>query len=82
MKWCGIKLMNTDGWFDKSDPLMRISKMREDKTIQKIFETEHIMDNLNPSWKPFELPASRLCDADYNKLFKIEVWDWEKNGKF
>jgi len=33
MKWSGIKLMNTDGWFDKSDPLMRVSKIREDKTI-------------------------------------------------
>jgi Ca2+-dependent lipid-binding protein len=87
----GIKLLNTDGWFDKSDPFVRVSKIREDKTIQKIYESEFIKDNLNPSWKPFEVSVGRLCDGDHNKLFKylrtmdhllrIEVWDWEKSGK-
>jgi len=32
MKWQGIKLMNTDGWFDKSDPFLRFNRIREDNT--------------------------------------------------
>ena len=47
--------MNTDGWFDKSDPLLRVLKIREDKSTQKLFETEFIKDNLNPIWRPFEI---------------------------
>lgn len=63
--------MNTDGWFfDKSDPFLRISKYRDEKTLQKIFETEVIMDNLNPKWKPFKLNLNRLCNGDYDTKFK------------
>lgn len=33
MKWIGSKLMNTDGWFDKSDPFLRFNRIREDNTF-------------------------------------------------
>lgn len=52
---------NTDGWFDKSDPFLRLSKIRTDNTLQKIFETEVIKDNLNPHWNSFEINLGRLC---------------------
>ncbi len=50
MKFRATKLRNTDGWFDKSDPFLRIFKFREDNTQMKVYETEVIKDNLNPSW--------------------------------
>lgn len=55
MKWRGIKLMNTDGWFDKSDPLLKFFRIREDGTLVQVHETEVVMDNLNPIWKPMEI---------------------------
>lgn len=67
MKWIGIKLMNTDGWFDKSDPFLRFSRIREDKTLIQVHETEVIMDNLNPIWKPFEIKLQKLCNGDTNR---------------
>lgn len=33
MKWSGHKLMNTDGWFGKSDPLLRFHRERDDGTF-------------------------------------------------
>jgi len=74
--------MNTDGWFDKSDPVLRIKRIRADGTFNQVHETEVIKDNLNPVWKPFELPCSRLDSGDHNKNIKVECWDWEKSGKF
>mmetsp|Transcript_31057 Transcript_31057/g.28251 ORF Transcript_31057/g.28251 Transcript_31057/m.28251 type:complete len:92 (+) Transcript_31057:406-681(+) len=53
MQWAGKKLMNTDGWFDKSDPFLRILKSRNNDEWLKVHETEYIKDNLNPMWKPF-----------------------------
>lgn len=36
MKWKAVKLMNTDSWFDfwdKSDPYLKLLKIRRDKTL-------------------------------------------------
>lgn len=30
MEWNGVKLANTDGWFDKSDPFLRFHRLRPD----------------------------------------------------
>ncbi len=50
MNFQAKKLMNTDGWFDKSDPFIRFLRLREDNTYILVHETEKIMDNLNPIW--------------------------------
>jgi len=82
MQWAGVKLMNTDGWFDKSDPLLRFMKWRDGGEWLKVHETEVIMNNLNPIWKAFEIRDDKLCGSDDSKPFKIECWDWEKSGKY
>lgn len=81
MQWAGLKLMNTDGWFGKSDPLLRIFKSRENEWV-KVHETEWIMDNLNPVWKPFEINDDKLCGGDDTRPIRIECWDWEKSGVY
>ena len=48
--------MNTDSWFDwwdKSDPYLKLLKIRKDKTLIEAFRTEIKMEDLNPSWKDF-----------------------------
>lgn len=39
------------------------------------------MNNLNPSWKLFEIKGAKLSHSNDRKI-KIECWDWEKNEKF
>jgi len=47
-----VKLANTDGWFDKSDPFLRLLRLRPDgSTYILAEETDRIMDCLNPVWK-------------------------------
>lgn len=75
--------MNTDGWFGKSDPFLRFLKKREGGEYLKVHETEVIMDNLNPVWKPITLKDDKLCiGGDHTRVFRIECWDWEKSLKF
>jgi len=81
-QWSGVKLMNTDGWFDKSDPFLRFMKKRDNGDYLQVHESEIIMDNLNPIWKPFKIMDYKLCGADHHKTFKIECWDWEKDKNY
>ena len=42
-----------------------------------IHQTEVIKANLNPSWQPFNLPVSSLCNADPLRPIRIECFDWD-----
>jgi hypothetical protein len=81
MRWQGIKLVNVDGWFGKSDPFLRFHRSREDGSWVLVHESEVVMDNLNPFWKPVEIKGQKLNNGDPHRPIKIECWDWEKNGK-
>lgn len=80
-QWVGVKLMNTDGWFGKSDPLLRFFKQRGNEWL-KVHETETIMDNLDPIWKPFKIKGETLYGGDHQRPIRVECWDWEKSGKY
>lgn len=76
LNWCKSYAYierNTDGWFGTSDPLLRFYKIREDRTIQKVHETEVVMNNLNPVWVPFEISAGKLCQGADNQAFKSYI---------
>ena len=45
----------------------------------KVFESEVIKDSLNPTWKIFQIPLSKL-ESENGQSIKIECWDWEKSG--
>ena len=54
-RFAGEKLLNVDSFFDfwdKSDPYLKLLKIRDDNTLIEVFRTETIKDNLNPSWRP------------------------------
>jgi copine 1/2/3 len=76
--------MNTDSWFDfwdKSDPYIKLFKIRKDKTLVEAIRTEVVKENLNPSWKEFEVSQARLIREDNpEQMFKVECWDWEEAG--
>lgn len=68
--------MNTDGWFGKSDPFLRIKRIRDDQVNINVHETEVVMNNLNPVWKGFELSLSKICSGNNTRPIKVECWDW------
>ena len=49
----GVKLANKDGFMGKSDPYVKLIKLRKDGQMTDVHRTETIDNNLNPKWKPF-----------------------------
>jgi len=82
MQWAGVRLMNTDGLREKSDPSLRFFKKRAaGGDWLQVHQTEVIMNELNPVWKPIELGDSKLC-LNHNEKIRIECWDYEKSGDY
>ncbi len=46
-----------------------------------VHRTEVIQNTLNPSWKPFSLSVRDLCDGDWSRTLRFEVFDWDARGK-
>ncbi|XP_056887116.1 copine-8-like isoform X2 [Takifugu flavidus] len=43
-------------------------------------KTEMIKNNLNPIWQPFTIPVRALCNGDYDRTVKVDVYDWDRDG--
>ncbi|XP_034029612.1 copine-4 [Thalassophryne amazonica] len=68
-------------FFSKSDPFLEIYRLNEDATLQLVYRTETVMNNLNPVWKTFRVSLNSLCNGDHERKLQCTVWDWDSNGK-
>jgi hypothetical protein len=66
--------------FGKSDPFIIISRIENDSSLVKIFETPVIKNTLNPKWKNIRIPEISLNNGDPDKLLLWEVYDYDKNS--
>lgn len=76
---CGKKLDKKD-FFGKSDPFLVFERCNEDNSFSVVHKTEVIKKTLNPSWKPFKVPAQTLCNGDYDRTIRISCYDWDRDG--
>ncbi|KAM8827038.1 copine-4 isoform X1 [Synchiropus splendidus] len=68
-------------FFSKSDPFLEIHRVNDDATMQLVYRTETVMNNLNPVWKTFKVSLNSLCSGDHERKLQCTVWDWDSNGK-
>uniref|UniRef100_A0A665TET6 Copine IVa n=1 Tax=Echeneis naucrates TaxID=173247 RepID=A0A665TET6_ECHNA len=68
-------------FFSKSDPFLEIYRLNNDATLQLVYRTETVMNNLNPVWKNFKVSLNSLCSGDHERKLQCTVWDWDSNGK-
>uniref|UniRef100_A0A8C1PP26 Copine Vb n=1 Tax=Cyprinus carpio TaxID=7962 RepID=A0A8C1PP26_CYPCA len=52
----------------------------EDGTFTICHKTEVVKNTLNPVWQPFTIPVRALCNGDYDRAIKVEVYDWDRDG--
>ncbi|KAJ7360434.1 hypothetical protein OS493_015535 [Desmophyllum pertusum] len=64
----------------KSDPYLELARSKEDGTFVVVHRTEVIQNNLNPKWKPFQIPVQQLCNGDYDRTIRISCFDWDSDG--
>ncbi|XP_029548967.1 copine-9 isoform X1 [Salmo trutta] len=80
MQLCANKLDKKD-FFGKSDPFLVFYRSNEDGTFTICHKTEVIKNTLNPVWQPFTIPVRALCNGDYDRTVKVDVYDWDRNGR-
>ncbi|ETE72623.1 Copine-8, partial [Ophiophagus hannah] len=79
MQFCANKLDKKD-FFGKSDPFMVFFRSNEDGTFTICHKTEVVKNTLNPVWQSFAIPVRALCNGDYDRTIKVEVYDWDRDG--
>uniref|UniRef100_A0A671YR84 Copine 8 n=1 Tax=Sparus aurata TaxID=8175 RepID=A0A671YR84_SPAAU len=52
----------------------------EDGTFTICHKTEVVKNTLNPVWQAFKIPVRALCNGDYDRTIKVEVYDWDRDG--
>ncbi|ELR17203.1 copine VIII, putative [Acanthamoeba castellanii str. Neff] len=68
-------------FFGKSDPYLEIYRNNPaDSQWVLVHKTEVIKKTLDPTWRPFEIDASKLCQGDFNRMLMFKVWDWDSDG--
>eukprot|EP01038_Epipyxis_sp_PR26KG_P008215 gene8215-11116_t len=77
----GAKLANKDGLFGKSDPFLEISRLNEDGSWTMVYRSIRIDNNLNPHFPPVKILMSTLCNGDLDRPLKLELLDYDTNGK-
>uniref|UniRef100_A0A8C4L5U1 Copine 8 n=1 Tax=Equus asinus TaxID=9793 RepID=A0A8C4L5U1_EQUAS len=43
-------------------------------------KTEVVKNTLNPVWQAFKISVRALCNGDYDRTIKVEVYDWDRDG--
>ncbi|XP_029989631.1 copine-9-like [Sphaeramia orbicularis] len=79
MQFCANKLDKKD-FFGKSDPFLVFYRSNEDGTFTICHKTEVVKNNLNPVWQSFTIPVRALCNGDYDRTVKVDVYDWDRDG--
>jgi hypothetical protein len=80
LQFQGKGLKNKDGWFGKSDPFYTISRMNEDNTWSLCYKSETVMDDLSPNFRLAKVQVQKLCNGDYLRPLRIDIWDWDADG--
>lgn len=74
------KKLEKKDFLGKSDPYLEVQRATMDGSWQVVHRTEVIKNNLNPSWRPFELPMHILCGGNRKQNIKFDVYDWDNDG--
>ncbi|KAH7731066.1 Copine-8 [Aphelenchoides avenae] len=77
---CHGRGLDKKDFFGKSDPFLEFRRQLGDGTYQMVHRTEFIKKTLNPEWKPFEIPVRLLCHGNKDKEFRIDCYDYDKDG--
>lgn len=72
--------LDNKDFMGKSDPFLQISKVKPDGGALLVHRTEVIKNNLNPSWKSFNIPLQTLCSGDYDGPLRIDCYDYDNDG--
>lgn len=68
-------------WFRSVKPFLLISRLNEEGTYSAVVKTEPVYATQNPTWHPFSINVTSLCNGDFDRCFKIECFNSKDNGR-
>ncbi len=74
------KGLDKKDFLGKSDPFYVLSKSTASGQFVVVRKSEVIKNNLNPTWRPMTIPVRELCNNDYERQLKVDVYDWDSDG--
>ncbi|KAG4070888.1 hypothetical protein HA402_011114 [Bradysia odoriphaga] len=76
----GAKNLTKLAWLSSNDPFLVISRSNEDGSASVVHKTEMRHGTQNPTWQPFTMRVTTLCNGDYDRNIKIDCYDNRRNG--
>jgi len=73
------KSLDKKDFLGKSDPFFIISRQTGNAQWTVVFESEVIKNTLNPNWKVMSMAVQKLCNGDYDRQLKVDVYDWDSD---
>lgn len=67
-------------WLSGIDPFLVILRSNEDGSFSVVAKTEVVHGKQNPTWKPFTIRATTLCNGDFDRTIKIDCYDHRGDG--
>lgn len=56
-------------------------RLNEDGQYTVVWKSDKIDNDLSPVWPAIKIPMSTLCNGDVHRPLKLEIFDWDSNGK-
>lgn len=63
-----------------ADPFFIISNEQNGKMV-RVFESDVIKKTRKPQWKTYRMPVVTICNGDYDRKLRVDIFDWESDGK-
>ena len=64
-----------------SDPYFTLSKKMENGQWALVHKSEVIHNNCNPRWLIMDKSANEICNGNYQRELKIEIFDYDSTSK-
>lgn len=55
--------------------------MNEDGNYTVVWKSSKVDNSLSPVWPAAKIAMSALCNGDLHRPLKLEIFDWDSNGK-
>jgi len=68
-------------FFGSSDPFYTLSKKMSNGQWSLIYQSEVIKNNCSPRWNIMEKSVAEICNGDYQRELKIEIFDYDLMSK-
>jgi len=80
LQLAGHKLDRMD-FLGSSDPYYLLSKKMQNGQWALVYKSEVIKNNCSPKWKVMDKSLAEICNGDYQRELKIEIFDYDSTSK-